>query len=752
MRRKALFLAFFLAGGIIFGRNLSSVSLFFVFLCTLACGFLTLNLHLLKNKKIDMVFFFLSIAFFVYGSFRTFYIFNLFEPEVSMDNKEVVITGRVVSFPDVNKDKIVFYLKTKVNKRDVNIRITTTNTEKKFYYGDIVKVYGKIKIPRGKTNEYGFDYKEYLKAKGTLYTLYAKSLYIVSKSHSILTYLNMFSSKLSSLISNSFKPEISSLLCGLILGNKSTIPEDIYKDFQRSGLAHLLAVSGGNVGVLCAFVEILFRKVLKVYGRGVNLIIIGVIIIFAVITGLSASVVRASIMAIIYYIGRIIYRNPDTLNSLAVAALLMLLVNPLYLFDIGFQLSFLSVLSIVIFYRRIYEYFIKVKIPVGISSLCSVSISAQILILPLLAYYFCEVSLVSFLTNLIATPLAGALVPVGLVYYILLLFGIHFTALKWALLAIVKALIWISQLSHMRFSYIKIAFWDEKLIIVYYILVLILLYKKIIPKSLKLLMYSTMSALVLIFILQAVINYNRLNISVIDVGQGDSSLITYKGFSMLIDTGPSNEDFSSLKRIVLPYILKNNISKLDVLVLTHKHNDHIGDFDYLLREIKVSTIVTSKDVWIENLGKLKGRNVVLINKLTGFSYKELKVFFFPPIEQDSNSSVVTKIVLGNFGMLFTGDASYESEREYIKRYNVKATILKVGHHGSSTATSDEFLENIDPKVAVISVGKNNMFGHPSEDVLQRLKKKKIKVFRTDLSGTIKIIKTKNQLLISPYVR
>jgi len=751
MRRGALFLAVFTMAGIVLGRNVHNLSLLFLFLLVLVFLFFILNFYFLKEKKIDTILFLLAICFFVYSSFKTFYVFNLFESEVSLDNKEAIIIGKVCSFPEISKDKVVFYLKTKVNKRHVNIRITT-NTEKKFYYGDIVKVYGKLKIPREKTSRYGFDYKEYLKGKGTLYTLYAKKLYIVSTSHNILTYLNMFSSKLNYLINSSFKTEISSLLNGLILGNKSTIPDDVYKDFQRSGLAHLLAVSGGNVGVLCAFVEILFRRVLKVYGRGVNFIIIGVIVVFAIITGLSASVVRASIMAIIYYLGRIIYRNPDTINSLGVAALLMLLKNPIYLFDIGFQLSFLSVLSIAIFYKMIYEYFIKFKVPKNISSLCAVSISAQILILPLLAYYFCELSLISFLTNLVAVPLAGVLVPIGLVYYLLLIFKIDIFVLKWIIEMIVKTLIWISQLSHIKFSHIKIVFWDEKLVIAYYMLILVLLYKKVIPKAIKLFMYSTILTLVLIFILHIFIEYNRLNINIIDVGQGDSSLITYKGFSMLIDTGPTTEDFSSLKRIVLPYILKSNVSKIDVLVLTHKHNDHIGDFDYLLSEMKVVTVVTSKDVYSENFKKLRGKNVVVVDSLKGFSYKDLKVFFFPPVEEDQNSSVVTKIISNRFSMLFTGDASYESEKEYIKKYNLHATVLKVGHHGSDTATSEEFLESVAPKVAVISVGKNNMFGHPSDDVLQRLEKKNIKIFRTDLNGTIKIIKTKNEVLVYPYMR
>ncbi|WAM32268.1 DNA internalization-related competence protein ComEC/Rec2 [Caldicellulosiruptor naganoensis] len=750
MKRSALVLTVFLITGIVLGRNLSNLGLLFLIVSIASISFFALNFYFL-SKKVDTILLLLAIVFFAFASIKTFYIFNIFEPDELLDGKEVVVLGKVSSFPEVDKEKISFYLKTKVNKRYVKIRVTT-DSDKTLYYGQIVKVYGKLKIPKGKTNEFGFDYGEYLKGKGALYTLYAKKLYVVSKSNHILTYLNMFSSKLNCLISNSFDEEISALLKGLILGNKSTIPDDMYKDFQRSGLAHLLAVSGGNVGVLCAAIEIIFRRVLKVYGRGVNLIIIGVIVIFAIITGLSASVVRASIMATIYYLGRIIYRNPDTINSLSISALLMLLVNPLYLFDIGFQLSFLSVLSIALFYKMIYEYLVSLKIPKSISLLCAVSISAQVLILPLLAYYFCEVSLVSFLTNLIAVPLAGALVPIGLVYYMLLLFRIDLIVLKWVLLVIVKVLIWVSRLSHIRFSYIKIAFWDEKLVIAYYILILLLLYKKVIPKSIKLLMYSTISILVLIFILQIVINYNRLSISVIDVGQGDSSLITYKGFSMLIDTGPTNEDFSSLKRVVLPYILKSNVSKIDVLVLTHKHNDHIGDFDYLLNEIKVHVIVTSREVYSENLDKLRDKCVILVDKLKGLSYKDLKVFFFPPIEQDSNSSVLTKIVLGDFSMLFTGDASYESEKEYIKRYNLRATVLKVGHHGSSTATSDEFLESVKPKVAVISVGKNNMFGHPSDDVLQRLKKRGIKVFRTDLNGTVKIVKTKHRVLINPYMR
>ncbi|WPX08062.1 DNA internalization-related competence protein ComEC/Rec2 [Anaerocellum danielii] len=750
MTRKALFVAGFMMIGIVLGRNIKEIKAL-VFCLFLIIGVLCVACYFFPQYfKKEKFLFILCFLFLMLQFFRTYYIFNLLEPQKSLEGKHVSIVGSVCSFPETSEKKASFYLKTNLNAKAVTLRVTT-ESKKNIFYGDTVKVSGKLKIPKGKTNRFGFDYKEYLKGKGAVYTLYSKEVEVISHGKNVLTLLNRFSTMLNNLIDKSFKNDISSLLKGLILGNKSTIPDDMYKDFQRSGLAHLLAVSGGNVGVLCAFVEILFRKILKVYGKGVNFLIIGVIIVFAIVTGMSASVVRASIMAAVFYAGRIIYRNSDTLNSLAVSSVLMLIVNPLFLFDIGFQLSFLSVLSIILFYRGIYEYFAKLKIPRSVSSLIAVSISAQILILPFMAYYFSEVSVISFLTNIVAVPVASAVVPAGLLYCLFLVINIDILPFKWFLEVCVNVLMYLSRLSHVRFSHVKVILWDEKLIFCYYLVVAYLIFKSFMSKQLKYVIYLSVGGLLVAFILQTLINYNRLTINVIDVGQGDSSLVTYKGFSMLIDTGPEYEDFSSLKRIVLPYILKRGVAKLDVLVLTHKHSDHIGDFDYLLDEMKVDTIVTSIEVYLENAQKLKGQKVVLVDSLKVYRYKDLKVYFIPPVEEDENSSVVAKLIFGNFSMLFTGDASYESEKEYVKKYNLHAVVLKVGHHGSSTATSEEFLENVKPKVAVISVGKDNIFGHPSNEVLQRLKDKNIKVYRTDLNGTIDIVVEKNRMMINPYI-
>lgn len=750
MTRKALFVAGFMMIGIVLGRNIKEIEVLVFFLLLILGVFCTAYYFLPQYFKKEKLLFILGFLFLTLQLFRTYYIFNILEPQKNLDGKHVYIVGNICSFPEISDKKTSFYLKTKLNSKAVAIRVTT-ESKKSIFYGDTVKVSGKLKIPKEKTNRFGFDYREYLKGKGAIYTLYSKDVEVIAQGKNVLSLLNRFSTMLNNLIDRFFKSDISSLLKGLILGNKSTIPDDVYKDFQRSGLAHLLAVSGGNVGVLCAFVEILFRRILKVYGKGVNFLIIGVIIVFAVVTGMSASVVRASIMAAIFYAGRIIYRNPDTLNSLAVSSVLMLLVNPLFLFDIGFQLSFLSVLSIILFYKGIYEYFAKLKIPRGVSSLIAVSISAQILILPLMAYYFSEVSVISFLTNIVAVPVAGAVVPAGLIYCLFLVFNANVLPIKWFLEICVKMLMYLSKLSIVGFSHVKFILWDEKLIFCYYLVVAYLIFKSFMSRQLKYVIYLSIGGLLVAFIFQMLLNYNRLIINVIDVGQGDSTLITYKGFSMLIDTGPEYEDFSSLKRVVLPYILKRGVAKLDILVLTHKHSDHIGDFDYLLDEMKVDRIVTSKEVYLENAQKLKEQKVVLVDSLKVYRYKDLKAYFIPPIEEDDNNSVVVKLIFGNFSMLFTGDASYESEKEYIKKYNLHAIILKVGHHGSSTATSEEFLENVKPKVAVISVGKDNIFGHPSNEVLQRLKERNIKVYRTDLNGTIDIVVDKNKVMINPYI-
>lgn len=751
MSRIAVCFALVLILGTIGGRLISD----FALLLTLGALIVIIGAFayskVSEKTEVRVLFFLICCLLFIYGALRTYYCFNIFNPDKNLDNKNIILRAFVSSFPENADNKVSFIVRSKINDRWYKVRVTC-NKDIKIFYGDMVKISGKLKVPQGKTNRFGFDYKEYLKSKGVLYTIFAKELYIIYPAKGFLNMLNRFSYRLDYLISTSFDKELSSLIKGLILGNKSTIAEDIYKDFQRSGLAHLLAVSGGNVGVLCAFVEVLHRRILRFYNRGTNLLIILVIIIFAIITGLSSSVLRASIMAIIYYLGKVVYRNPDTLNSLGISALFMLIINPLYLFDIGFQLSFLSVLSILIFYKPIFNYLYEIKIPKNISSLVAVSIAAQILILPFLAYYFCEVSIISFLTNIIAVPLAGVLVPLGFAYYMPLLINFNIIPLKECIEVIVRVLIYISKFSHFKFSYVKIIFWDEKLMVAYYILILVIFYRKLIPRWAKKVSYLVVSILIVSFLIQLSVNYNRPYISIIDVGQGDSALLKYKGFSMLIDTGPVSDDFSALKRIVLPYLLKNNVSELDFLVLTHKHNDHIGDFDYLLNEIKVKYIITSNDVYKENFEKLKGKRVLIVDSLRGFSYKDLKVYFLPPIEEDENSSVVTKIVFGNFNMIFMGDASIESEDEYIKRFKLKSEILRVGHHGSSTATSEEFLDSVSPKVAIISVGKNNMFGHPSQEVIDRLRSRGIKIFRTDLNGTIDIFKIHDRFIIHPYLR
>jgi len=308
------------------------------------------------------------------------------------------------------------------------------------------------------------------------------------------------------------------------------------------------------------------------------------------------------------------------------------------------------------------------------------------------------------------------------------------------------------MLSHIKHTYIKVFFFDYGLIISYYIAIVLFAFRSFISKNIKRIAYFSIGIILVFVILKTHIDYNRLNISIIDVGQGDSALVRYKGFSMLIDTGPVVDDYSALKRVVLPYILKNNVPSLDVLVLTHKHDDHIGDFEYLLKEMNVSLIVTSYDVYNENIIKLKGRNLLIVDNQTGYLYKDLKINFLPPVEGDENSSVVTKISCGKFSMLFMADASIKSEDLYIKNYALDANILKVGHHGSNTATSDRFLDCVMPKFAVISVGKNNIFSHPSDEVLERLRKRNIKIFRTDLNGTIEIVKEKNILYIKPYIK
>jgi competence protein ComEC len=242
-------------------------------------------------------------------------------------------------------------------------------------------------------------------------------------------------------------------------------------------------------------------------------------------------------------------------------------------------------------------------------------------------------------------------------------------------------------------------------------------------------------------------NYSGLKVSYIDVGQGDSELIQVNGKNLLIDSGPNDSESN-----IMTYLKKENITKLDYVIATHPHEDHIGNMAQIIKKYEIDSFIAPKKVvntktfenMIEALKEKDMKITVPHPRDTLDLGENVKAEILAPNSSSypdtNNYSVVLKITYANTSFLFTGDAEKTSEAEMLNNnYDLSSDVLKVGHHGSSTSTTEDFLNNVNPKIAVISCGKDNKYGHPNRKTLNNLKKKNIQVYRTDIDGTIVLL-------------
>ena len=482
-----------------------------------------------------------------------------------------------------------------------------------------------------------------------------------------------------------------------------------------------------------------------------------------VIVNMSPSVVRAGISTIIAIFATLIYRKQDTYTTISIALLLTLLNNPFAIFDVGLQLSYLATLSIIIFYSRFTQKQFNNKVKKYLYESAILTFSANILILPITIYEFNTIPINSIISNLLAGPLLGICIILGM--FTVILSTVCFPISKliaFPLQIILKILIKIIELiSKIPFgNYTVKTPWFIVVFLTYAIIVALIYNKKKITKIL------TMVTLIIFIVMQvcAFINVDgKLKIYFIDVGQGDSMLVkTVGGKNILIDGGGSKDpDYDIGEKILVPYLLDRRIKTLDYVIISHFDEDHATGVAQILGKIDVSSIILTRqleenDIYRHILSIAKEKKIKLIYvkegdvlKIGGIKisiiHPENKLMINNPM---NNNSIVCKVEYNSFSMLLTGDIEMEAEELILrKNINLKADVLKVAHHGSKTSTTGEFLKAINPKVALIGVGKNNNFGHPSNEVIQRLKENGTRIYRTDENGEISITVNKKGRII-----
>lgn len=658
-----------------------------------------------------------------------------------------------------------------------NLYVKKDKNSKIFSYGEKVKLKGEIKRPTEARNYGGFNQKLYYKTRGIYGTIYSTNIKKIGQEKWNFGKLgNTIRESISTKLKNILPNENAEILLATLIGYKEGISSKTIEEFQNSSLIHILCVSGSHV----SFLMLGIQKILERVGRNNKYFFsLLAIIVLIIITGFSASVARACIMGALMISSKLVFRRSDTVNAIFCSLLVLLIYNPFLLFDTGLLLSYGGTIGILIFNRLFEE-----KIPKNCGKLkcymlktALVSCSAQIVLFPIIAYLFQSFQPVFLISNLIAAPLFECILYLGccvlILSYILEPIAMPIAGILNVLLTLFRKIAEIS--SKIPYGAIRIVRPNNLVITLYYVLMLVLRYSYIIKNKKIVLRYyerkykkiitklhfkNVICVTVIILLVFQVIKLipGDLNIYFIDVGQGDSTLIRTKyNKTIMIDSGGTEnlEKYDVGKSVLVPYLLSRGIKKLDYIFVSHFHADHCNGFLAIMEELQVGTLLIAKQQnpceeanKILELAKKKCINVVYLKQGQVISLDnktKIEILYIgEDTENLNNNSVIAKLKYNNFSMLFTGDAEIEEEQVFLKKYKeqkMKVNILKVGHHGSATSSSEELLNNLMPDIALIGVGEENNFGHPNKVVLDRLNKRGAKIYRTDKMGEI-VLKVK----------
>jgi len=519
-------------------------------------------------------------------------------------------------------------------------------------------------------------------------------------------------------------PEKEAVLLGSILlgASVSPLPEETKETYRRAGLIHLLVVSGTQVSILIGVCLGLTRAMKLPNGVGI-LLTTGFNVLLTLVTGAGASILRAAIMGEITLLGLLFEREKESYTALALSAFVLLLIDPANLFDIGFQLSFAATWGLM---------YIAPLLAVHMGKVFSITLAPMLATVPLIAYYFSQISPGGIIANLLVLPWMEVLVIFGLLTTLL---GFVFLPLAQILGATLWFLIFILDqiaegIAALPLSSFYITTPSLLIIFGYYAgLILMLEYlrregriiitrKRLIIGSLGLCL-----CLCLHFACSIEPSFGKcLTVSVIDVGEGDSILIESPvGRKILIDAA----DRKMVKRSLIPFLCRRGVKHIDLMILSHLHEDHMGGLPAVMQALTVDKVLQPINLVVGesiNLGEGVSAQVLHANAAEA---------------NENNNSVVLRLRYGHFSMLLAGDNEQEGEAEILRSPAdiLQSTVLKVGHHGSNTSTSLAFLEAVKPRFAIISCGRRNKFHHPHRSTLERLLQF-CRVYRTDLDGTV----------------
>ena len=624
------------------------------------------------------------------------------------------IDGDKLSMQLKNKQKIIanYYIKTESEKKYL---------EKNLELGYTIKTTGSVSEPVKNTIPNNFNYKKYLKSKNINLIMNTKTINIIKKNNIFYQLKNFIIKKIDN-------RKDSKYFYAFILGDKSFLESDVYDLYKTNGITHLFAISGMHISMLI----LIFNKL-----KFKNKFIILFLYIYSFLVMFTPSVLRVTIFYTLKNIK--LFKDFNNSKLLFYTAFILILINPFLILDVGFQYSFIITLGLFI---------IK---PKGIISL---SIYAFLLSLPITLYNNFEFNLISIFINILIVPF------VSYILYPFLLLSFIFPFLD-SILHILIVILEYSNFLLEKLAFIITTGKMNLIIILIYYFFLILFIKS---KNKKILLF--LPVLVAITKFSYLIN-NNYYVYYLDVGQGDCEVIISPKHKdvVIIDTGgkttyqkeswqEKTKEYKNSEQIIT-FLKGLGITKITKLIITHGDYDHMGEAVNLVSDFKVDQVIfncgTYNDLEKNLIQLLDKNNIKYYSCIKNLNINNNKLYFLNTKEYDNenNNSNVIYTKLNNYKFLFMGDAGIEREKDILNNYNLSnIDVLKVGHHGSKTSSGKEFIDDINPKYSIISVGKNNRYGHPNKEVLNNLEDSKI--YRTDIDGSIMFKIKNNNIKIEVY--
>ena len=708
-------------------------------ICTVLFGLvLVMSRHVKWLRCIAVTLLGCAVGFLWFHFYAQFYL-----SDVSyLDGKEGYISGYCTDYGYETDYGTAVETVIKVSGKPVRAKLYL-DEQKELEPGDLIR--GKVRFRI--TTPDGADESTAHSGKGIFLLIYQEDAMEVRLSEDQLwTMPARLRHKLLGILEQFFPADTSAFAKALLLGERTDIDYATNTAFKLSGISHIIAVSGLHVTILFTLINLLCLK------RRALVALFGIpsLLLFAAVAGFSPSITRACIMQSLMIMAALLNKEYDGPTELAFSCLVMLLINPLVITSVSFQLSVGCMIGIFLFHARLREYFADrfmgkgksfAKLRRWVIASVSVTLSAMAVTTPLVALYFGTVSLVGILTNLLTLWVISFIFN-GLI--LVCIFGMFWPAAATIIAAFVAwpiryVLIVAKKLAAFPLSAVYTA---STYVVIWLVFCYVMLAVFLITKKKEPAVFGCCAVVGLCIALCASWlepTMDTCRVTVLDVGQGQCILLQSEGKNYLVDCGSSNG--AEAADTAAELLISQGVSYLDGAILTHFDADHASGMEYLLSRIPTEVLFVPASTDEENLTQRLSQHAIRTNELTGnviLTYENTKLSIFGPIVPNSGNESSLAILLQSkeYDILITGDRSGFGERLLLKTAQIpKVDVLVVGHHGSKTSTCEELLTAVKPEVAVISVGENR-FGHPAQEVLDRLAASGCVVYRTDLNGNI----------------